>query len=315
MQTRMMNKVVIVGAGMVGASTAYSLLLSGLLRDIVLIDLDKDRSGGEAQDLGHCAPYVPPATVRSGDYSECQDADIVVINAGAAQKKGETRLDLLNKNANIVRSIIKEIKKYTQDTLLIIVTNPVDIMTYVALKESGFHKSKVFGTGTTLDTARLRYLLGTRCRIDSKNVHAYVIGEHGDSELIVWSSANVGGVNFQDFAATCDISINGEIKEEINHTVRNAAYEIIQKKGATYWGIASATTRIISAIVRNQNAILPLSVYIDNFHGIKDVCFSLPSVVNRNGVERIMEIMLNDEELQALKLSANTLIEARQEMD
>lgn len=312
--TKVINKpsrVVIIGTGFVGASFAYSLTQTGIVSEIVLIDVDKKKAEGEAMDINHGIEFVNPVKVWAGDYSDTEDADVIVIAAGANQKPGETRLDLARKNAAITKTICKEIVKYTKNAIIVMAANPVDILTYVTIKETGFPVSQVFGSGTLLDTARFRYLLGEHLEVDPRSVHAYIIGEHGDSELAVWSGATVGGVPLNRFCQKhppdiCNARLRGIFDE-----VRNAAYEIIERKGATYYAIGWGLKRIIEAIMMDQKSVLTVSTYLDNYHNISDVCLGVPVVVGRKGVERVVELTLSKDELGKLQQSAQLLKEVQ----
>ena len=271
------RKVAVIGCGFVGSSSAFALMQSGLFSEMVLIDADTDRAEGEAMDISHGISFARPMQIYAGNYDDITDAAIIVITAGANQKPGETRLDLIKKNAAIMKSIIGEIKKRDFGGILLIVSNPVDILTLIALKESGYPANRVIGSGTVLDTGRFKYLLGEHLDIDSRSVHAFIIGEHGDSELAAWSN------------------------------VKNSSYEIIERKHATYYGIAMAVKRICEAIVRNEKSILPVSSLMTGEYGLNDVVLSIPSVVGENGVEKVVPIGLSDDEMAELKKSADIL--------
>lgn len=301
-------KIAIVGgAGAVGASAAYALMISGLASEIVLVDVNERRAEGEAMDLMQGAPFVRPVTVRHGSYADCAGSQIVVITAGAAQKPGETRLDLVKKNTEIFRQIIPQVAQAAPNAILLIVSNPVDILTYAALKFSGFPSGHVVGSGTVLDTARLRALIGQRLEVDPRSVHAYVIGEHGDSEVVVWSRAMVAGMPIGDFCAQRGRPCELEMQDEIALQVRRAAYEIIERKGATYYAIGLAIRHIIEAILRDQNTILTVSTLMTGQFGVTDICLSLPSIVDHGGVEGVLMPALNDAELAAFQRSAQVL--------
>ncbi len=303
-------KVCIVGAGQVGSTFAYALLMRGLASEIVLIDQNRGLAEGQAEDMSHGLPYVRPAHVYAGDYEDCANADVVVITAGAAQKPGETRLDLTKKNVEIYSKIIPSITQYTEDAILIVVSNPVDVLTYAAVKFSDYPVNRVIGSGTSLDSARFRYLLSQHCRVDSRNVHAYIIGEHGDSEVAVWSLAQISGVKLDDFCSNCSKQCGGIPRNEIFEQVRTAAYHLIEKKGATYHAIGMATLTILESIVRDQNSIMTVSSLIDDYYGIGDVCLSVPTKLDRNGVVERIKLPLDDSELKGLQRSAETLKEA-----
>ncbi len=303
------SKVVIIGAGSVGSTFAFSLMRTGLTREIVLIDKDENRANGECMDLNHGAAFVPPVKIYPAGYEGCKNADIVVITAGVKQKAGESRIDLLQRNAGIMKEIVGNIIQYTKDAILLIVSNPVDILTYVAMKVSGFPKKKVIGSGTVLDTSRFRYLLSEHCRVDARNVHAYIIGEHGDTELAVWSQANIGGMRLSKYCPLCNRQ-GCNYKEDLQkifEEVKNSAYKIIEFKGATYYAIGLSLVKIVSAILRDENSVLPVSGYLENRHGVSDVYLSIPAIVNRNGIERQLEIELSKEEEVQFRASAEKL--------
>ncbi len=303
------GKVAVIGAGNVGATTAYTLFLSGLLNEIVLVDIDRNKAEGDAMDLNHGLPFVSPVKVTAGDYSLIRGADMVIITAGANQKQGETRIDLLKRNFTIFKSIVNEINKYCEDdTILLVVSNPVDILTYVTYRLSGFSKRKVIGSGTVLDTARLKYIIGEHTNIDARNVHTYIIGEHGDSEVPTWSLTRLAGLPIDEYCLKCgDCDDINCCKDDFYHETKNAAYEIINKKGATYYAIALAVRRICEAIIGNENTILPLSSVFEGEYGIKDICLSVPTIVNSQGASRILELPFSNDEVAALKNSADML--------
>lgn len=302
-----LRKVAVIGCGFVGAACAFSLMNSGLFSEIVLLDADQAKAEGEAMDIGHGMPFVRQMKVYAGNYDDIVDAAIIVITAGAAQKPGETRLDLVNKNINIYKSIIPEISKRGFDGILLIVSNPVDVLTYVALKLSGLPENRVIGSGTVLDTSRLKYQLGEHLSVDSKSVHAFIIGEHGDSEIAAWSSANVSGIPLNDFCEMRGHYQHDEATHAIADKVKNSAYEIIEKKKATYFGIAMAVKRICEVIIRDEKSILPVSSMMHGEYGVDDVVLSMPAIIGKNGVETLVPIPLDDEEMQALQESAKTL--------
>lgn len=294
----------IVGAGFVGTTFAYSLLIRGLVSQIVLIDSDKDRVEGEAMDLSHGLPFVEPAEIRAGEYSDCENADVVVITAGGARKSGQSRLDLAAENFAMMRQVVSKITEYNKKCILLVVTNPLDVMTYAALKLSGLSTTKVFGSGTMLDTARLRYALGQYLEVDTRNIHAYVIGEHGDSEVPVWSLANVAGIRLKDYCPLCKRPYDNELFNELFLKVRNAGAEIIKKKGRTNYSIGLSLTKIVESIIRNENSILTVSCYLENYHGVSDVCLSVPAVVNRDGLKEIIALPLDEKERAEFQKSA-----------
>ncbi|MCP4535665.1 MAG: L-lactate dehydrogenase [Chloroflexi bacterium] len=303
------RRIAIVGTGAVGSSLAYALLIRGQADEIVLIDLNRARAEGEAMDLGHGLPFVRPVEVRAGDYSDCAGADIIIITAGAASRADETRLDLAARNVAIFRQIIPEIVKYNLDGILLVVTNPVDVLTYLTIKLAERPANKVIGSGTVLDSARFRYLLARHCGLDPRNVHAHVIGEHGDSETPVWSLANIAGTHLVEYCLVCGGGCSLVQREDIFRQVREAAYEVIQRKGATNYAIGLATVSIVESILRDQHSVLPVSSLIQGQYGLKDVCLSLPTVVGRAGVVKLLELPLNTEELKGLQRSAVVLQE------
>ena len=300
------RKAAIIGCGFVGSASAFALMESSLFSEIVLIDADKNRAEGEALDISHGLPFSKPMQIYAGDYSDISDASVIIVTAGAGQKPGETRLELVKKNVGIFKSIIPQITQYNKDGILLIVANPVDILTSVAKKLSGFPSNRVFGSGTVLDTARLKYLLGQHLDVDSRTIHAFIIGEHGDSEIAAWSSANVSGVPLNKFCEMRGHFDHDSSMERIAEDVKNSAYLIIEKKKATYYGIAMSVKRICEAIVRDEKSILPVSS-IQNMEGAEGVALSTPVIVGKNGVEGAVPIELNDEERKALKNSADTL--------
>ena len=301
------RKLAVIGCGFVGSASAFALMQSGLFSEMVLIDANRARAEGEALDISHGLPFAKPMKIYAGDYPDLADASLIVVTAGAGQKPGETRLDLVKKNVAIFRSIIPSITQYNKDAILLIVANPVDILTYAAAKLSGFPENRVFGTGTVLDTARLKYLLGEHLQVDSRAVHAFILGEHGDSEIVAWSSANVSGLPLHNFCEMRGYFDHDAAMETLAAGVKNSAYEIIDKKGATYYGIAMSVRRVCEAIVRDEKSILPVSSVQHGSYGIQDVALSLPAVVGKDGVETIVPIALSQEEIAALQASAQTL--------
>lgn len=302
------RKIAIIGCGFVGSACAFALMQSGLFSEMVLIDSNNQRAEGEALDISHGLPFSKPMQIYSGTYDDITDAGIIAITAGAGQKPGESRLELVHKNVEIFKSIIPEISKRNYKGILLIVSNPVDIMTYTALKLSGLPSNQVFGSGTVLDTARLKYLLGEHLGVDARSVHAFILGEHGDSEIAAFSSANVSGIGlkkFCDFA--CKTGNHDEAMKEIAEDVKLSAYEIIKKKGATYYGIAMSVRRICEAIILDQKSILPISCLQNGKNGIENVVLSMPMIVGKHGAERSVEISLSEEERRAIKSSADML--------
>ncbi|MBP3820017.1 L-lactate dehydrogenase [bacterium] len=301
------RKVVMIGCGFVGAACSFAIMQSGLFSEMVLIDADKSKAEGEALDISHGVPFAKPINIYPGDYDDIKDASLVIITAGANQKPGETRLDLVRKNISIFKSIIPEIKKRDFNGVLLIVANPVDILTTIALKLSGLPENKVIGSGTVLDTARLKYELGNHLNVDSRSVHAFIIGEHGDSEIAAWSSANVSGIPLHKFCEMRGHFNHEEAMNRIAENVKNSAYEIIEKKKATYFGVAMAVKRICEAIIRDEKSILPISSMMKGDFGINGISLSMPAIVGKDGVECLVPIQLNEEEISKLQKSAKTL--------
>jgi len=307
--------VVIIGAGMVGSTYAYALLISGLVSEIIIIDQNHDRLLGEVMDLNHGVSFVRPVIVRPGDYRDCQTADLIVITAGAAQKVGETRIDLVHRNVEIFKEIIPKVVASETKAVLLIATNPVDVMTYVALKLSGYSKNKVIGSGTVLDTARFRYLLSEHCQIDPSNVHAYILGEHGDSEAPIWSLANIAGLRFTEYCPVCGKDCGPVGKDQIFEEVKNAAYKIIKGKGSTYYAIGLALVNITESILRNEYSVLTVSSLLEGEYGLSDVCLSVPSVVSREGVIKRILLNLSEEEEKKLVNSAEVIKKVLREIN
>jgi L-lactate dehydrogenase len=302
-------KVAIIGAGMVGATLGYSLVVESVAGEVVLVDINQDRAQGEAKDIAHAVPFGAPTVVTAGDYEACRNSDLVVITSGVAQKPGQTRLDLVGKNVEILRDIVPKIERVASDAIILVLSNPVDILTYATLKLSNFPRERVIGTGTILDTSRFRYELGRRCGVDPRSVHAFIIGEHGDSEVPVWSQANVAGVPIKPQCGACAAGCTQLDLDGIFATVKNAAADIIRLKGATYFAIALGTTRMIEAILRDQNTVVTASTLLQGPYGISDVCLSLPVVLGRSGLVRVLETPLAEDEKRAIQKSADTLKE------
>jgi L-lactate dehydrogenase len=314
--TRGADTVAIVGAGDVGATTAFSLLGTGVASEIVLVDIDEAKAEGEAMDLSHGAYFTPPTTVRTGDYEDCHDADVVVVTAGAAQEPGESRLELAHKNAAIFEEMIPQVAAGMRDDgVLLIVTNPVDVLSYVSWEVSELPHERVIGSGTVLDTSRFRHVLAERCGVDPGNVHAYVLGEHGDSEVLAWSRTSISGSSLEEFAARHRGPATPEEREAVASTVRNAAYEIIDRKGATYYAVALAVTEIVEAICRDERSILTVSTLLDGEYGVEDVYASVPCVVGRDGVREVVEFDLSPAERDAFRTSARVLNEQYEALD
>ena len=303
------RKVAMIGCGFVGSASVFALMQSGLFSEIVLIDSDREKAEGEAMDISHGIPFNRHMKIYAGDYDDITDAQIVIISAGAGQKPGETRLDLVHKNVEIFKKIIPEIASRPLDGILLVVSNPVDILTQVALKLSGFPEHRVIGSGTVLDTARLKYQLGEHLMVDSRSVHAFIVGEHGDSEVVAWSSANISGISLEAFCEMRGHFRHAEASEEIANKVKNSAYEIIERKRATYYGIAIAVKRICEAITRDEKSILPVSHMTHGEHGIDGVVLSMPAIIGSDGIEADVPITFNEEELLKLQASANQLRE------
>lgn len=302
------KKAAIIGIGAVGASIAFALMEKGIFNELILIDYNKDKAEGEAMDLSHGILYAnSPTNIHSGDYSDLKDCLVTIITAGAAQKPGETRLDLINKNAAIMKSIIANIKPVNIEGMLLIVANPVDILTHIAYKESGLPANRVLGSGTVLDTARLKYALGSCLNVDTRNVHAVMIGEHGDSELAVWSGANICGLPLKEFCEVRGVKNYEKELEDVYYQVRNAAYEIIKRKGSTYYGIAMAVSKICQCISNDEHTMLPVSVELFGTYGLNDIALSIPSIVGQEGIETVLELQLSDFEKEQLKKSSDSL--------
>lgn len=302
------RKVVIVGAGAVGATFAYALAQSGISDDISLVDQNPELAEGQALDLAHGVPFFPSVTIRAGGVEDYADAQVIVIAAGAKQQSGESRLDLLQRNAAITESIVDDIVREKSKCVIVLVSNPVDVLTYIALKRTGWDRGRVLGSGTVLDSARLRYFLSQRCDIDVHNVHAYILGEHGDSEFAAWSMSNIAGMPIDEYCpiyAKCD-DWKAE-RHALVEKVRNSAYHIIDYKGATYFAIGLALVHIVEAILRNQRTVLTVSTLLTGEYGVDDVCLSVPAVVSRSGVERILEGKLSKVERKSLAQSALVL--------
>lgn len=303
------RKAAIIGCGFVGSATAFTLMQSRLFSELVLLDVNMEKADGEAKDIAHGIPFAGQMKIYAGTYDDAADAAIIIITAGANQKPGETRLDLVQKNTAIYQRIIPEIVKRDFGGILLIVSNPVDILTYVALKLSGLPENRVLGSGTVLDTARLKYALGEHLGVDSRSVHSFIIGEHGDSEIAAWSSTNVSGIPLNDFCEMRGHFNHDAAMDAIAEKVKNSAYEIISKKQATYYGIAMSVKRICECIVRNERSILPVSAMMHGEYGIEDITLSMPAIVGIGGVETHVPIALSEEEAEKLVESAKKLKE------
>ncbi|MEI6950402.1 L-lactate dehydrogenase [Paraflavisolibacter sp. H34] len=292
------TRIVIIGVGAVGSTTAYTLLLRGRMDELVLIDANKEKAMGDALDMSHGLPFLGKVKVWAGTYEDCREADIIIITAGAAQKQGESRIDLLRRNVGIFESITKEVLAYNNHGILLIASNPVDVMSYFTYRKSGWPAHRVIGSGTLLDSARFRYLIGEKLKVDARSVHAHIVGEHGDSELPLWSLANIAGTR---------LSLSEAEQEEIFTNTRDAAYQIIDAKGATFYAIALALDRICTAILRNESAVLNVSTLLRNYHGISDVYLGVPCIIDRNGVREVLPLDLTDKENELLHKSAHKL--------
>jgi len=305
------RKVVVVGAGAVGATYAYALSQSGLADEIVIIDRNEDLAHGQVLDLVHGQPFFPTVAIRGGSKADYADAQLIVITAGSAQKPGETRLHLLRKNAVIVSSIAEDVAVSGSQGVMLIVSNPVDVMTYVAHKRSGWEKSRVIGSGTVLDSARFRYLLADHCGVDVHNVHAYILGEHGDSEFAAWSMTNVAGMMIDDYCPVCHKCSDWKVeRKDIEQQVRESANHIINAKGSTHFAVGLALVKITASVLRKENSVMTVSVMMDGEFGLSDVCLSVPSIVNDRGAVKVITSKLPPQELEALRRSAGILKEA-----
>lgn len=308
-------KVGIVGAGLVGSTAAYTLVLQSLAEEVVLVDLNQPRAAAHAEDILHATPFAQPARIRAGDFPDLAAAEVIIIAAGVAQRPGETRLDLLKRNADVFRAVVPRATEAAPAAIQVVATNPVDIMTLVAARYAGLPAGRVFGSGTILDTARFRALLGEHLQISPHSIHAYVVGEHGDSEVLVWSSARIGSVDLATFAAAVQRPLDGTVREGIDVGVRRAAYRIVEGKGATYFGIAAGLARIVRAIAQDERAVLTLSLVEPSVEGVKGVPLSLPRVVGRDGILATFRPELDDAEAAALRESALILRRAADELD
>jgi len=306
-ERRSTNKVGLIGTGMVGASFAYSLMQRGVANELVLIDADAARAEGEMMDLNHGLPFVRPMRIIAGDYPDLADAEVIVICAGVSQRPGQTRLELLKTNAGIFHNIVPKVTAVNQDAILVIATNPVDILTQIAAQIVGLDRGRVLGSGTALDTARLRYMLGVHYGVDSRSVHAYIVGEHGDSELALWSLANIAGVRLTDFVGANGQGYDQAALDRIFSQARNAAYEIIQRKKATYYAIGLGLLSIVEAVLRDQHTVMTVSSPLAGQYGVDGISISMPTIVGRGGVEEVLNLPLSESELEAFQSSAQTL--------
>lgn len=301
------TKISIIGAGFVGSTTAYALMMAELANEIVIVDINKEKAFAEALDLSHGASFVKPVNIISGDYSDTKDSDIVIITAGIGPKNGETRLDIINKNLVVFKNIVPEVVKYSPDSILLVVSNPVDILSYITYKLSGFPASRVIGSGTVLDTSRLRFLLAEHFDIDARNIHTYILGEHGDSEIAAWSLTSIAGMNVEEYCSTLCKNCNGDFKKDIAEKVKNAAYEILNIRGYTNYAVALAVKRIVEAILKDENAILTVSSLLTGEYNIDGIYLGIPSVVNSLGIKKKFNVPLNTEETEKLRQSAEVL--------
>lgn len=302
------TKIAIIGAGSVGATIAYACQIRGVAQTIALFDIDGKKTRAQVLDLNHALQFTPAASIAGSDDIEVvRDADVVVTTAGAKQKPGQTRLDLAESNVRMVQGLMAQCAEVAPDAIHLIVTNPCDVVTYAALKASGLPAGRVFGSGTVLDSSRFRYLLAQHCQVAVQNVHAYIVGEHGDSEIPVWSGANIGQVPIESYVPTGGRQLSAADKARITHGVVHAAYEIIEGKGATWYAIGLAVTRVLEAILHDENRVLPVSTLLTDYQGIDDVCLSVPAVVNREGVARILDIPLSEDELAGLRASGDAV--------
>ncbi|MGH4137719.1 L-lactate dehydrogenase [Clostridium sp.] len=301
------NKISIIGAGFVGSTTAFALMTSGITSEIVIVDINKEKAEGEAMDLSHGASFVKPIDITSGEYSDTKDSDIVIITAGISLKPGETRLNCIANNLKVFKSIIPEVVKFSPNCILVIVSNPVDILTYIAYKLSGFPSNRVIGSGTVLDTSRLKYILSQRFEVDARNIHTYILGEHGDSEIATWSLTTIAGMNVDYYCNISSEKCDEEMKINICNEVKKAGYSVLEKKGATYYAVALAVNRIVEAILSNENSILTVSSLLKGEYGIQDIYMGVPTIIGRDGVKKVLEVKLNESENNQLVESSKVL--------
>jgi L-lactate dehydrogenase len=314
-KSKTLGKVVIVGAGDVGSTSAFALAQSGISTEIALFDINENLMNGQVLDLAHGLPFFPPINIHNASVKDYADAQIIVITAGAKQKPNESRINLLQRNIKILESIIEDLTSVQSEAIILVVSNPVDVLTYISLMRSELPKNQVIGSGTVLDTARFRYLISKHCNIDVGNVHAYILGEHGDSEVAAWSMTHLAGMPIDDYCKDCKSCDNWEVeKDKLVEQVRDSAYHIIDYKGATYYAVAMAVTRIAGAIIKNQRSILTVSTYLQGEYGIEDTCLSIPCMISQSGVERIIEANLSESEIADLKKSAEIIKSAIKEI-
>ena len=303
------RKCAVVGCGFVGAAIAYTYAESGLFSEMVLLDVNHKKAEGEALDISHGLPFLAPMNIYAGEYADLSDAALIVIAAGANQKPGETRLDLLSRNLSIFDGIIEGIVRYNREAIILVVTNPVDLLTYYTWKKSGLPAARVIGSGTVLDTARLKSMIGQRLSVDPRNVHSFIIGEHGDSEVPVFSSANISGIDLDDFCHMAGIENYAEVLYSMFEEVRDSAYRIIEGKGATYYAIAQAVLRITRSIMRDENSVLPVSTVVKGHYGVSDICLGVPAIVGAEGVKEVLDLPLDEKEAALVAKSAKTVRE------
>jgi len=299
---------IIGGAGAVGATTAYSIIIAGLANELVLVDINKDKTEGEVLDLCHGAAFIEPVKVKAGDYEDTKDSDIIIITAGVSQRPGgETRLQLTERNIEIFQTIIPEVTKYSPNSILLIISNPVDILSYVAYVLSGFPKERVIGSCTVLDTSRLKYELSKSFNVDPRDVTTYILGEHGDTSFPAWSLTNIKDIKIEEYANLNNVEYNEKFKRDIHERVKNAAYEIINKKGATFYAIGLSVTKIVEAILRDKKCILPVSTLVNDYYDADDIYLGVPCIIGRNGVEKVLKVKLDEEEIDNFNKSAEVL--------
>ena len=303
------RKCAVVGCGFVGAAIAYTYAESGLFSEMVLLDVNHKKAEGEALDISHGLPFLAPMNIYAGEYADLSDAALIVIAAGANQKPGETRLDLLSRNLSIFDGIVEGIVRYNREAIILVVTNPVDLLTYYTWKRSGLPAARVIGSGTVLDTARLKSMIGQRLSVDPRNVHSFIIGEHGDSEVPVFSSANISGIDLDDFCHMAGIEKYAEVLYSMFEEVRDSAYRIIEGKGATYYAIAQAVLRITRSIMRDENSVLPVSTVVKGHYGVSDICLGVPAIVGAEGVKEVLDLPLDEKEAALVAKSAKTVRE------
>jgi L-lactate dehydrogenase len=305
-----MPKVSVIGAGDVGATVAYTLQISGLATEIVLVDINREKAAGNAADMNHGLFFTPPANIRAGDYPDCAGSDLILVTAGTRQKPGETRLELIQRNAALCAAISRSLRPYLGEAKLLMISNPVDVMTYVALEATRLPPQRVLGSGTVLDSARFRYELSRRCRVDPRNIHAHVIGEHGDSEVFLWSQVTVGTIPLETFCKGCDCGCTLDDRREVEEKVRQSAYHIIEAKGYTNYGVSLAVLRISEAVLRNEMSLLTVSTLLRGEYGLRNLCISVPCLVGASGIERVLETSLAEDEREGLMESARVVSSA-----